>query len=247
MLNLKVEGNLNELFSTCMGIMLSGNYSWADAKQTPRLLSYNNLLHAGSLDFSFDLSHVGFTKTRWARYCHQYLNKEQLETWLEGLKTLSKRGDDLFCSNDAVRRPREHAHGSCWLGLSYRNSPPTLILYSRVAEFPTRAALELTLCHKVGLEISERLELDEPIKLVWFCSSLFFSCLHVIPYLAVNGILEETSSRGDAVGHFVKHQLDHMAKGKVKYGPTKRMQKRLEQVRAGTLKSVPISKLSLWI
>ena len=144
---LKLEAtNLNSLFSQSMDKLMN-DPTTHDAAQTPRLLSYNNLLFASSLDFEFDLSHTGFTKTRWARYVHQYLDKEQLEIWLDNLKYISKRGDNLFRSKDAVRRYREHAHGSCWLGLSYRSTPPTLVLYSRVAEFPTRAALELTLCH----------------------------------------------------------------------------------------------------
>ena len=245
MLNLQAS-DLNGLFTQSMSELMNNSQHW-DAQQTPRLLSYNNLLLADSLDFSFDLSHVGFTKTRWARYVHQYLDKEQLEIWLENLKYISKRGDNLFRSKDAVRRHREHAHGSCWLGLSYRNQPRTLVLYSRVAEFPTRAALELTMCHLVGNEIKKRLGNDQPIKLVWFISSLFLSCLHAIPWLEINGMLESTSRRGDAVGHFVKHQLDHMAKGNVKYGPTKRMQKRLEQFRAGVTLPVPIDKLNLWV
>jgi len=245
MLNLQAT-NLNTLFTQAMD-QLMNNPSVIEAAQTPRLLSYNNLLFADSLDFEFDLSHVGFTKTRWARYCHQYIDEDHLSEWLEGLKTISKRGDNLFRSKDAVRRPREHHHGSCWLGVSYRGSPPTLILYSRVAEFPTRAALELTLVHKVGLEITERLELEEPIRLTWFISSLFFSCLHAIPWLARNGILESTYDRKDTVGAFVRHQIDHINRGNVHYGPTKRMAKRLEQFNEGTVKPVPIKNLSLWV
>ena len=245
MLNLKAT-DLNALFSQAMD-QLMNNPSVIDARQTPRLLSYNNLLMADSTSFDFDLSHTGFTKTRWARYTHQYLDKDQLHEWLEGLKTISKRGDNLFRSKDAVRRPREHYHGSCWLGLSYRNNPCSLVLYSRVAEFPTRAALELTMVHKVGLEISERLKLEEPIHLTWFISSLFFSCLHAIPWLARNGILESTRNRSDPVGAFVRHQLDHIARGNVHYGPTKRMAKRLDQFNAGVVVPVPIKNLSLWI
>lgn len=238
--------DLNFLFSLSMDRLMYDPSTW-DAQQTPRILSYNNLLFADSTSFDFDLSHVGFTKTRWARYCHQYLDKDQLHMWLENLKSISKRGDDLFRSKDAVRRPREHHHGSCWLGLSYRNSPPTLVLYSRVAEFPTRAILELALVHKVGLEIKERLGITQDIHLVWFISSLFLSCLHILPWLSHNGILESTYARDDPVGHFVKHQLDHIAKGNVHYGPTKRMAKRLSQISNGTTKPVPIRNLSLWI
>jgi len=245
MLYLKAS-SLNSLFNLSMDTLMNDQSAW-DAQQTPRILSYNNLLFSDSLDFSFDLSHVGFTKTRWARYCHQYIDKEALHVWLDNLKHISKRGDNLFRSKDTVRRPREHAHGSCWLGLSYRSSPPTLVLYSRVAEFPTRAALELTLVHKVGLEIAERLHPEEPIHLVWFISSLFLSCLHMLPWLAHNGILESTYSREDPVGHFVRHQIDHINRGNVRYGPTKRMAKRLEQFREGTVKLVPISRLGLWI
>ena len=239
--------DLNDLFGRCMESLMEPNSLAIEAAQTPRLLSYNNLLFSNSLDFQFDLSHVGFTKTRWSRYCHQYLDKDQLEIWLENLKEISKRGDNLFRSKDAVRRPREHHHGSCWLGLSFRSTPPTLVLYSRVAEFPTRAILELTLCHKVGLEIQQRLNPTQPVQLVWFISSLFLSCLHMLPWLARNNILEETYNRRDSIGAFVRHQIDHIAKGNVHYGPTKRMKKRLDQFEAGLVVPVPISNLSLWI
>ena len=238
--------NLNDLFTQSMDRLMNNPQHW-DAQQTPRLLSYNNLLQAESTSFIFDLSHVGFTKTRWARYVHQYINKEHLEDWLEGLRYISKRGDNLFRSKDAIRRPREHAHGSCWLGLSYRNQPRTLVLYSRVAEFPTRAALELTMCHLVGEEIKKRLGNDQSIRLVWFVSSLFLSCLHMLPWLAHNNILDEVYHWESPVGHFVRHQIDHINKGNVHYGPTKRMAKRLEQFREGTVVPVPIDKLSLWI
>lgn len=245
MLNLKAN-DLNDLFDKSMSLMLNSN-SWVDAAQTPRLLSYNNLLFANSTSFDFDLSHTGFTKTRWSRYCHQYLDKDQLHIWLDNLKNISKRGDNLFRSKDTVRRPREHHHGSCWLGLSYRSLPPTLVLYSRVAEFPTRAALELTLVHKVGQEITSRTNPTQPIQLVWFISSLFLSCLHMLPWLSHNGILEKTYNREDPIGHFVRHQIDHINKGNVHYGPTKRMAKRLEQIRDGVVKPVPIRGLSLWV
>ena len=246
MINYLKADNLNDLFLKGMDLMMNDPHTW-DAQQTPRILSYNNLMLSDSTSFDFDLSHVGFTKTRWARYCHQYLDKDQLDIWLDNLKNISKRGDNLFRSKDIVRRPREHAHGSCWLGLSYRSFPPTLVLYSRVAEFPTRAALELTLCHKVGLELTKRLGLTEPVHLVWFISSLFLSCLHALPYLARNNLLEETYNRKDQVGSFVRHQIDHINRGNVRYGPTKRMAKRLEQIRGGTVIPVPIEGLSLWI
>ena len=246
MLSLQAR-DLNDLFNRAMNLMFNSDEGWQDACQTPRILSYNNLLFSNSLDFQFDLSHVGFTKTRWSRYCHQYIDKDQLHIWLDNLKEISKRGDNLFRSKDTIRRPKEHHHGSCWLGLSYRSLPPTLVLYSRAAEFPTRAALELTLVHKVGLEITSRLNPKQPIQLVWFISSLFLSCLHMLPWLARNNILEETYNRRDSIGAFVRHQIDHIAKGNVHYGPTKRMKKRLDQFEAGLVVPVPISNLSLWI
>ena len=239
--------NLNDLFNQAMDQLMNNKSTW-DALQTPRILSYNNLFKAESLEFDFDLSKMGFTKVRWPRYVHQYINPLDLRVWLDGLMGISKRGENLFRSKDAVRRPRGHRHGSCWLGLSYRDTPPTLVLYSRVAEFPTRVALELTMVHKVGLEISEKLGHPlSSIRFVWFISSLFLSCLHMLPYLAHEGTLDEVCHREDAVGKFVKHQVDHIAKGNVKYGPTKRMAKRIVQFNAGETKSVPINDLSLWV
>ncbi|GAI83003.1 unnamed protein product, partial [marine sediment metagenome] len=79
MLNLQV-GDLNGLFSQSMDQLMNNPHTW-DAQQTPRLLSYNNLLFANSTSFDFDLSNTGFTKTRWSRYCHQYLDKDQLHIW----------------------------------------------------------------------------------------------------------------------------------------------------------------------
>ncbi len=243
---LNVQGkDLNDLFDKSMDTLMNNPSTW-DAEQTPRILSYNNLLFSDSTNFTFDLSTVGFTKTRWARYCNQYLDKESLTEWFDILNSISKRGENLFRSKDAIRRAREHHHGSCWLGLSYRGTPPTLVLYSRVAEFPTRAALELTLASKVGAEIKAKLQLPGEIKFVWFVSSLFLSCLHLLPYLAHRGKLEETYLRKDSVGHFVRHQVDHINRGNVKYGPTKRMAKRLQQYNDGVTVPVPIESLSLW-
>lgn len=246
MLNLEAN-DLNDLFDKSMDKLMNDNSTW-DAQQTPRLLSYNNVLKSNSLDFDFDLSSVGFTKTRWSRYVHQYINGDQLHEWLESLRTISSLGEDLFRSKDMTRRPREHKHGSCWLGLTYRNEPATIVLYSRVAEFPTRAALELTLVNKVGQEIAIRTgKVIQDIHFTWFISSLYLSCLHMLPWLSVNGHLEEVKLRNDPVGHFVRHQTDHIAKGNVKYGPTKRMAKRLVQIENGTRIPVPIEGLSLWI
>ena len=246
MLNLQ-SNNLNNLFDLSMSTLMEDPTSH-DAVQTPRILSYNNVLRSTSLEFNFDLSHVGFTKIRWPRYCHQYLDKDSLKEWLDGLGEITRRGENLFRSKDMVRRPREHRHGSCWIALSYRDIPPTVVLYSRVAEFPTRAILELTLVHKVGVEISKRLghKLSD-IHLTWFISSTFLSCLHLLPYLERNGNLMEVYEREDSVGSFVRHQLDHINRGKVKYGPAKRMAKRILQIREGTTIPVPIKKLSLWV
>lgn len=246
MLNLNIDGNLNDLFTQAMDSLMNNPSTW-DAEQTPRILSYNNLLQASSTDFSFDLSHVGFTKTRWARYVHQYIDSDRLRIWLDSLKDISKRGDDLFRSKDAIRRPREHSHGSCWLGISFRLAPPTIILYSRVAEFPTRAALELTMINLMGKEIKSSVGLTEDIHLVWFISSGFLSCLHLLPWLSRNGVLGEVYARQDSVGHFVRHQIDHINKGNVRYGPTKRMAKRLTQIKNNATIPVPIDNLSLWI
>lgn len=247
MLQIPKSTDLNDLFNKAMSEMMNNPTHW-DAQQTPRLLSYNNILMSDSLDFDFDLSTVGFTKTRWSRYCHQYLDPAHLTEWLESLRTISNLGEDLFRSKDMVRRPREHKHGSCWLGITYRNEPATVVLFSRVAEFPTRAALELTLVNKVGQEIASRTGKSiKDIHFTWFISSLYLSCLHMLPWLSVNGHLEEVKLRNDPVGKFVKHQTDHIAKGNVKYGPTKRMSKRLDQIAAGTRIPVPIEGLSLWI
>ncbi|GAJ11125.1 unnamed protein product, partial [marine sediment metagenome] len=57
MLNLKCN-DLNDLFSVSMDQLMNHPYTW-DAQQTPRILSYNNLLFADSTSFDFDLSHVG--------------------------------------------------------------------------------------------------------------------------------------------------------------------------------------------
>ena len=246
MLRLKIKGDLNKLIEKAM-YKLINDKSVMDAKQTPRILSYDNILQADSTDFDYDLMKVGFTKVRWPRYLHQYLDKEKLIDWLESLQYMSSKGDSLFRSKDMVRRKRDHKYGSCWTALSFRRNPPTLVLYSRVAEFPTRAVLELTMAHKIAEEIRKVLEINENVHFTWFISSLFLSCLHMVPYLAQRGELEEIKNRDDIVGKFIGHQLDHIAGGRVKYGPTKRMQKRLEQFKAGELKSVPIKDLSLWV
>jgi len=239
--------DLNDLFDKSMGLLMD-EPSTHDRKQTPRILSYSNLLMSSSLEWNFDLSTVGFTKTRWPRYVHQYFDLESLKGWLNSLPEISRRGENLFRSKDAIRRPREHKHGSCWLGLSFRMDPPTLILYSRVAEFPTRAALELTMVHKVGQEISSRLKIPlNTIHLVWFISSGFLSCLHLLPYLQSRGLLDEAYHRDDTVGEFIRHQVDHIKKGNVVYGPTKRMGKRVEQMKAGTVIPVPVESISIWV
>lgn len=261
MIQMMGKKDLNEIFDRVMGDLLYCPQESVDLTRSPSIYSYDNLLKAESCQFSFDLAHIGLTKNRWARFLTQYVNKKELERWLQSVgdqrgtivNLLRSTGETDVVPSLYHLGEKGHRWGVCFLGVSFSKSPkPKLTLYSRTARMPTTAVMELTLVHHLAEEIQKRYEIKTPIKFTWFCAAIHVTAWDVLPYLIVNGTLEDFLQRGVPFSRFVAHQYEKSMRLKptrveIPYTRQRRITKRVQQFKAGVfLPSCLIKNLSLW-
>lgn len=221
-----------------------------DKAWSPRLFSFNNLLRSRSAEFNFDFSWVGLTRPRWARFLHSYVDRDDLVEFLDKVRLL-RRGAEVGLY---TRRDTAHDWGSCLMGVSFMAVPdPHVSVFSRTSSFAQTGIVDLAFAHIIAREAGRISAIPlNRISINWYCSSLFISTLHIIPYLTYAERIDEilALAKSDPTNKFAEYAsklyLKYFeARKETPYGPTIRMVKRHDQISSGTLASTPIESLDL--
>lgn len=231
-------------------------------------IRYNNLLHAKSMEFRFNLGRdLWLTKHRWTVLVRQYLDISETTRFLERATSIGlgegKRGvvTSMFARNVA-REPKKHRWGNCMAAFTYRglrNDRPTLSLHSRVSYIAYIGGLDLALAHVLAREIGERIKVPvEEFQFYWYIDALQFHGFKSLPLLYRTEYveaLEDPRYRSHyptiaLVGRWWDKIVADSESGKPleeeKYGPLKRVRRRYQEWCAGDyLPSILLEDLSL--
>lgn len=259
---LTLEGsNITEIFGEVIDSMLWQPQFVVDLTKSPSIYTYNNLLMADSCDFELDLASVGLTKNRWARFLTQYIDKAELEAWLQSINDqrrgvinlLRSTGDTKMTPSLYQPDKAGHRWGACFLGVSLQLIPaPRLTLYSRTARMPTTAAMELTLISLLAKEIKRRYHINKKIKFTWFCAAIHVTAYDIMPYLIYREKMQQFLKSGVPLAQFVSRQYEKAhrlpaTREAIPYGRQRRITRRVQEMEAEQfLPSCQVSQLSIW-
>lgn len=178
---------------TDLNLQLCKELVWAtkdelDIVSTVDVQIHNAICQADSMAWEFDLKDLWLTKSRWTMMCNQYLDAEELETWIERCATkIGRKGrgiNVLRTKTVAARGGAATGHtnkesrrwGSCMLAISYKARPkPQITLYSRTSYLGYLGALDLSVAWMCGRYLASAMGIEvEDISFVWMNEALQF-------------------------------------------------------------------------
>lgn len=134
-----------------------------------------------SMEWDFDLKTSWLTKQRWSMLIRQYIDPQDLETWIGRITSrigLKERGIAVMRTKTVKPRGGEatgHQNkqtriwGACMLSFSYKAKPyPTLTLHSRTSYMGYIAGLDLSVAYVIGKYLAQELGIDvKKLRFVW--------------------------------------------------------------------------------
>ena len=135
-----------------------------------------------SMEWDFDLKTSWLTKNRWSMLVRQYIDPQDLETWIGRITSrigLKERGMAVMRTKTVKPRGGEatgHTNkqtriwGACMLSFTYKAKPyPTLTLHSRTSYMGYIAGLDLTVAYVIGKMLAQELGIPvSKMRFVWF-------------------------------------------------------------------------------
>lgn len=182
---------MNQLHDTLTERLLFGDANTIDDANSVDVQMHNVMLLSNTMNFDYDVSRLWTTRARWNALVRQYIDKGELETWLdsiEGPMMQRKRGIAVLRTNTVAARQTGRGvtrrWGSCMLSLSYRHVPwPQITLHSRTCYLGYLSAFDLNVAHNCARLIAQRLHMAvEPIKFVWVLEMAQFHGFRCIAY-----------------------------------------------------------------
>lgn len=158
---------------------------------------HNVIAEAQSMAWEFDLKNMWLTPSRWSMMINQYLDPEELESWIgqctgkigtkgRGIavmrtKTVKARGGAATGhTNKETRR-----WGSCMLAISYKARPrPQITLYSRTSYLGYIGGLDLSVAWMCGRYLAKEMGIAvEDISFVWMNEAIQWHNFKSLAYL----------------------------------------------------------------
>ena len=230
-------------------------------------IAYDNLLMADSMSFNIDMGRdLWLNKQRWTRLVRQYLDREEVERFVDHSASIGKREGKrgvvttMFCNN-VTRAAKKHRWGNCMMGFVYRGlkSGPTLSLHSRVSYVAYIGGLDLALAHVLAREIGANIGVPvEDFSFRWHCDALQFHGFKSLPLLyrrryiedLVDPALRQQYPTINLVGRWwdqiVRDAANETPLTAQKYGPLRRVRRRYQEYMAKDfLPSVTVDDLDL--
>ena len=152
-----------------------------DVISTVDVQIHNTISEAKSMEWDFDLKNMWLTKSRWSMMINQYLEGEELATWLERCTgKIGTKGRGIATLRTKLVKPRGGAAtghtnketrrwGSCMLAMTYKASPaPQITLYSRTSYLGYIGALDLSVAWMAARYLGSAMGMEPAeFKFVW--------------------------------------------------------------------------------
>jgi hypothetical protein len=239
--------------------MLDDEPGAIDYYQRNIIHSFSNKLIAEQGFFDYDLGDLGLTITKWTKFTGMYVDVDLLHAWINNAMNVRtyealypfKSVPPQFGGRKAV-----HQWGPCLLGFSFRRQPkpPTLTLFTRTQSLGFSGVADYALCHFVAKKLAERIGIDQrEIRIVIQCGSFVIKMVETLHFLEGLGKLDEYAEKDNRIGESIRYYQVYLAQvgddglplPELKWRAANRMRTKLERVREGTTKSLPVDGLTL--
>jgi len=158
------------------------------------------IAEADSMEWDFDLKTSWLTKSRWSMMVRQYLDPQDLETWIGRITAkigLKERGMAVMRTKTVKPRGGEatgHTNketriwGACMLSFTYKAKPqPTLTMHSRTSYLGYIGALDLTVAYMLGKYLARELGIPvSKMKFVWINEATQWHFFKSISFVLTN-------------------------------------------------------------
>lgn len=229
--------------------LLYGTRDELDDANSVDVQLHNVTAYAKSFEWDYRVDRLWTTHQRWNRMVRQYINRDDLEEWLDLIGDRfpsSKRGIAVLRTNTVQSRQTGRGTirrwGSCMLSLSFRMKPwPQITLHSRTCYLGYLSVLDLSVAYVCAQLVSERVGI--PVRAMSFMWSLEMAQFHGFRCLAfplgdedeADYFLGHDASKAEYPGAFITRNWynriaqmdkDHQLYGDMTFSSFKRVRRR---------------------
>jgi hypothetical protein len=159
---------------------------------------HNTMSEADSMAWDFDLKNMWLTKGRWSMMVRQYIDPDDLKTWLgRSVSGIGLKGRGISMMRTKLVKPRggpqfgnreTRRWGSCMLAFSYKAVPqPQITLYSRTSYLGYIGALDLSVAWMCARYLAKELDVHvEDFRFVWYNEAVQWHNFKSLAYLLNN-------------------------------------------------------------
>jgi len=156
---------------------------------------HNVIAGAERMEWDFDLKDTWLTRQRWSMMCRQYLEPNDLITWLNRTATMvgtKGRGINLMRTKLVLPRgggdlgnKETRRWGSCMISVSYKAVPaPQITLHSRTSYLGYLAGMDLSIAWMCGRYLGRMIGIPvEEMRFVWLNENMQYHHFKSLAYL----------------------------------------------------------------
>lgn len=191
---------MTELHRSMCNSLITSSADELDMVTSVDVQKHNVIAEADSMSWEFDLKSTWLTPSRWTMMIRQYLDPEELQSWIDTVTTkIGTRGRGIAVMRTKIVKPRGGAAtghmnketrrwGSCMLAISYKAKPqPQITLYSRTSYLGYIGALDLSVAWMVGNYLAKAMGVSvESFKFVWMIEAIQWHNFKSLAYMLNN-------------------------------------------------------------
>ena len=192
--------DMTELHDELMEALIHGTKKDISLATSVDVQVHDVVAEADSMAWDFDLKSSWLTKNRWSMLVRQYLDPQDLETWIGRITSrIGTKGRGIAVMRTRTVKPRGgeatgHTNketriwGACMLSFSYKALPhPQITLHSRTSYIGYIAGLDLTVAYVIGKYLAQELGISvKDIKFMWVNEAAQWHFFKSMSYLLTN-------------------------------------------------------------
>jgi len=191
---------MTEMHDQLVDGLLYGTSETLDLVSSVDVSQHLVIAECDSMEWDFDLKTSWLTKNRWSMLVRQYIDPQDLETWIGRITSrigLKERGMAVMRTKTVKPRGGEatgHTNkqtriwGACMLSFTYKAKPyPTLTLHSRTSYMGYIAGLDLSVAYVIGKMLAQELGIPvSKMRFVWINEAAQWHFFKSISYVLTN-------------------------------------------------------------
>ena len=191
---------MTELHDALVEGLIHSKADELDVVSSVDVQQHDVIAEADSMEWDFDLKTSWLTKQRWNMLVRQYIDPQDLETWIGRITSrigTKNRGIAVMRTRTVKPRGGEatgHTNketriwGACMLSFSYKAKPyPQITLHSRTSYLGYIAGLDLTVAYVIGKYLAQELGISvKDIRFVWINEATQWHFFKSMSFLLTN-------------------------------------------------------------